>query len=145
MESWPYRRDSFLLVIARRWKYILGGCPRPRGSRTEPSQMSHVYLCGERSESLMTFQHDPNRRLSRDTLLQWIKSVFYQLLAGLEGSTRRRVQMLAARASVPQHKQMLLKIGEARGSMARDREEPLANKDRIEIRESASSNETEHV
>jgi hypothetical protein len=93
----------------------------------------------------MTFQHDPNGRLRRDTHFPWIRSVFYQLLSGLEGSTRRRVQMLAARASVREHKQILPKIGEARGSLARDREEPLANKDRIEIREGAPSNETEHV
>jgi hypothetical protein len=93
----------------------------------------------------MTFRHDPIRRPSRDTLLRWSRSVMYQLFVGLEGSTRRRVQMLAAHASLRGHKQMLLKMKEARESLARDREELLANKDQIGDREGALSKETEHA
>ena len=92
----------------------------------------------------MTFQHDPIHCHGRNTLLRWFTSVLYQLLAGLEGSGRRRVQMLAARTSRREHK-MRLKMKETQESLARDREERLANEDRIEDRESALSKETEHA
>lgn len=93
----------------------------------------------------MTRKLDLNRRPNRNTLFRSSRSVLYQLLAGLEGSARRRVQTLAANAALREHKQMLLKMNEALKSLARDREERLAGKERIENREAALSKETEHA
>jgi hypothetical protein len=70
---------------------------------------------------------------------------FNQLLAGLEGSSRYRVQMLEAHAALREHEQMLLKLKETPKSRARDREEHLAGEDQIENREGALSKEPEHA
>jgi hypothetical protein len=94
----------------------------------------------------MIFQRDPNPRPSPDTLFQWTRSVLIQLLAGLEGSSRYRVQMLEAHAAQREHEQMLLKLKETPEppeSRARDREERLAGKD--QNREGALSKEPEHA
>ena len=93
----------------------------------------------------MIFQRDPNRRPSRDTTFRWTKSVLNQLLAGLEGSSRRRVQMLEAHAALREHEQMLLKMKETPESRARDCDEHLAGEDQVENREGTLSKEPEHA
>jgi hypothetical protein len=93
----------------------------------------------------MIFQRDPNPRPSRDTMFRWTKSVLDQLMAGLEGSSRRRVQMLEAQAALREHEQMLLKLKETPELSAGDCEEQLAGEDQIENREGTRSKELEHT
>ena len=93
----------------------------------------------------MIFQRDPNCPPSRGALFRWTSFVLNQLLVGLEGSSRRRVQMLEAHAARRKHEQVLLKMKELRESLARDREERLADKDQVENREGLLLKEPEHT